>query len=216
MIRGLDKLRKRPKDELRTLAKNAGIKISVGWNRTVLATRILEKRKLSELDVPEPSEQPEPESEPGQSKRKLDFETLASEAPEIAPDLPQGEKVGAGGRREGAGRPLGFSEEEIRVQKILQNKIPDPMVQFVVESVFGLVREPVEVVEPTPKMIAVPATNLLAYYFPNLNVSPVLRVWFELFLGTKNLAVRNLEKRKAEAKAKAEPEPEPEPEPTEQ
>jgi len=216
MIRGLDKLRKRPKDELRTLAKNAGIKISVGWNRTVLATRILEKRKLSELDVPEPSEQPEPESELGQSKRKLDFETLASEAPEIAPDLPQGEKVGAGGRREGAGRPLGFSEEEIRVQKILQNKIPDPMVQFVVESVFGLVREPVEVVEPTPKMIAVPATNLLAYYFPNLNVSPVLRVWFELFLGTKNLAVRNLEKRKAEAKAKAEPEPEPEPEPTEQ
>jgi len=208
MIRGLDKLKKRPKEELRTLAKKAGIKISVGWNRTVLATKILEQKKISELDEPEPSTQPEPE--PGQSKRKLEFETLASEAPEIASDLPQDEEQGAGGVRIGAGRPFGMTDEKVRVQRILKNKVPDPMVQFVVESIFGLVGEPRKVVEPTPEQIAVPATNLIAYYFPNLNISPVLSIWFDLVNGSKSLVVSNLKKRKAEAEeaeAKEEPEP---------
>ena len=200
-IKDLDNLRKNPKPVLVKMAKGLGIKVSVGWNRTQLATKILEKRKLKELEEPEPKSEPEP----GQSERRPEFETLASEAPEIAPDLLQDEEQGAGGVRIGAGRPSGLTDEKVRVRRILQNKVPDPMVQFVVECIFGLAGEPKKAVEPTPETIAVPATNLINYYFPSLNISPVLSVWFDFLMGSKNLVVSNLTKRKAEAeKAQAE------------
>ena len=199
-MRGLDKLTKMSKPSLRTLAKNAGIKVSVGWTKTVIATKILEKQKLSELEEPEPSTQPEPElePEPGQSKRKPEFESLASEPPEIAPDSPQDKKDGRGGAREGAGRTSDQAKEKARIDRLLNNEVPDPLVQFVVESVFGLAGEKKKVVEPTPEQIAVPATNLLSYYFPNLRMNPVLQVWFDLLIGSKNLVVSQMEKRKAE------------------
>jgi len=204
-IKDLDKLRKNPKPVLVKMAKGLGIKVSVGWNRTQLATTIIETRKLKELEEPEPQEKPESPSEPGDSGRRPDFETLASEAPEIAPDLLQDEEPGAGGVRIGAGRPSGLTDEKVRVRRILQNKVPDPMVQFVVECIFGLAGEPKKAVEPTPETIAVPATNLINYYFPSLNISPVLSVWFDFLMGSKNLVVSNLTKRKAEAeKAQAE------------
>jgi len=198
-MRGLDKLTKMSKPSLRTLAKNAGIKVSVGWTKTVIATKILEKQKLSELEEPEPSTSPEPEPEPGQSKRKPEFESLASEPPEIAPDSPQDKKDGRGGAREGAGRTSNEAKEKARIDRLLNNEVPDPLVQFVVESVFGLAGEKKKKsVEPTPEMIAVPATNLISYYFPNLRVTPVLQVWIKLFIGSKNLVVSQMEKRKAE------------------
>jgi len=200
MIKGLNDLKKRPKPELLKLAKKAGIKASVGWNRTTLATKILEKQKLEELEESESPLELEPESEPGQSKRKPDFETLATEAPEIAPDLPQDEKVERGGYRPGSGRTAGLTDEKYRVRKILDNKVPDPVVLLVVESVFGLAGEPKKAVKPTPEMIAVPATNLISYYFPNLHISPVLEMWFDLLVGSKNLIVSQIEKRKAEPK----------------
>jgi len=198
-MRGLDKLTKMSKPSLRTLAKNAGIKVSVGWTKTVIATKILEKQKLDELNVPEPSTPPESEPEPGQSKRKPEFESLASEPPEIAPDSPQDKKDGRGGAREGAGRTSNEAKEKARIDRLLNNEVPDPLVQFVVESVFGLAGEKKKKsVEPTPEMIAVPATNLISYYFPNLRVTPVLQVWIKLFIGSKNLVVSQMEKRKAE------------------
>jgi len=205
-MKGLDKLRKMKRPVLVTMAKGLGIKVSVRWNRTELAKRILRKQKLNELDEPEPQSQSEPE--PDDSGRKPEFESLASEAPEIAPDSSQDEKDGRGGYREGAGRTPGLTDEKARVQRILKNEVPDPVVQYVVECFFSLAGEPKKkAVEPTPEMIAVPATNLISYYFPNLRMSPVLEMWIGLAIGVD--AVVRSRIAVIREKKKAEPEPEP-------
>jgi len=201
-MKGLDKLKKRSLTDLRKIAKKSGIKFAANWNRTKLATKILEKQKLDELE--DSPVQPGPE--PDISQRKPDFETLATEGPEIAPDLLQDEKPGPGGYREGAGRTPGLTDEKARVQRILKNQVPDPAVQFVVECIFGLSGEPKKAVEPTTDMIAVPVTNLISYYFPNLNLSPLLHVWFDLGIGVKNLVVSRVQA----MKVKAQPVPGPE------
>ena len=212
--KGLNELKKRPRPLLVKMAKGLGIKVSVRWTRPVLAQKILEKQKLNELNdeqlvQPGPSPEPEPES-----KRKPDFESLASEAPEIEPESPQVEEPGRGGYREGAGRTPGLTDEKARVQRILKNEVPDPVVQYVVECFFSLAGEPKKkVVEPTPEMIAVPATNLISYYFPSLRMSPVLEMWIGLAIGVDAVVRSRIavirETRAAESKAEPEPEPEP-------
>ena len=192
-MKGLDKLKKKPRPVLVKMAENLGIKVSVRWTRPTLAKKILEKQKLNELEEPESKSEQESEGQ----QRKPEFETLITESAESEPDLAQDGKDGRGGYRDGAGRTPGLTDEKARVQRILKNQVPDPVVQFVVESIFGLVGEPKKkTVEPTPDMIAVPATNLISYYFPNLHVTPVLQVWFDFGIGVKNLVVSNLESRK--------------------
>lgn len=188
-MKGLEQLRKNSKSVLVRMAKKLHIKVSTNWNKDTLARKILEKQKLSELE--DSPVQPEPES--GKSQRKPDFETLATESTEIAPDSPQLDGEGPGGVREGAGRTPGLTDEKARVQRILKNQVPDPAVQFVVECVFNLSGEPKKAVEPTTDMIAVPVTNLMAYYFPNLNLSPLLHVWFDFGIGVKNLVVSRVQ-----------------------
>ena len=197
-MKGLEQLRKNSKPVLVRMAKKLHIKVRIGWNKTTLATKILEKQKLDELaDVPV---QPEPESD--KSKRKPDFETLATEAPAQAPDSSQVDEGGPGGVREGAGRTAGLTDEKARVQRILKNQVPDPVVQFAVDCAFNLSGEPKkEAVEPTTEMIALPVTNLMHYYFPNLNLSPLLQVWFDLGIGVKNLIVSRVQAMQAQAKA---------------
>ena len=197
MMRGLEKLKKMPRPMLVIMAKNFKIKVvPVSWSRTKLAEKILEKQKLNELEGPAPQSTPETEG----SKRRPEFEDLITESAESEPELPQDEKDGRGGAREGAGRTQGLTEEKARVQRILINKVPDPVVQLVIETIFGLAGEPrKKKVEPTPDMIAIPATNLISYYFPNVHVTPVLQVWFDFVIGVKNLVISNLEKRKAES-----------------
>ncbi len=199
-MKGLDKLKKEPKPVLVKMAERLGIKVSVRWRRPELARKILEKQKLNELEEPAPQSTAEtPETEG--PKRKPEFEDLITESAESEPELPQEEKDGRGGAREGAGRTQGLTEEKARVQRILKNQVPDPFVQFVIETIFGLAGEPKKkTVEPTPDMIAIPATNLISYYFPNVHVTPVLQVWLDFGIGIKNLVMSNLESRK-----KAEP-----------
>lgn len=201
-MKGLEQLLKNGKPVLVKMAKKLHIKVSVGWNKTTLAEKILEKQKLSELE--DSPVQPEPESD--KPERKPDFETLATEAPEMTPDTSQVDEQGPGGVREGAGRTAGLTDEKARVQRILKNQVPDPAVQFVIECVFNLSGEPKKAVElPTPEMIAVPVTNLMAYYFPNLNLSPLLQVWFDLGIGIKNLVVSRVQAMKVKV-AEAPPE----------
>ena len=210
MIRGLDKLRRRPKPELRAMAKKAGIKVATCWSRIELATKILEKQKLSELEEPGPSIQPEPES-----KRKPEFESLATESPEIEPDSSQDEKPGPGGARDGAGRPPG-SDEERRVQRIRRNKVADPVVKFAFECLFegwesAVKVEGLALSKDEADTIAVSMTNLKEYYFPNLDLSPVLEMWIGLAIGVKAVVQSRIvlirEVRAAESKAEPEPEP---------
>ena len=200
-MKGLEQLRRNSKPVLVKMAKKLHIKVAVGWNKTTLARKILEKQKLSELE--DSPVQPEPET--GKPQRKPDFESLATEGPEIAQDTPQLDDEGPGGVREGAGRTPGLTDEKARVQRILKNQVPDPAVQFVIECVFNLSGEPKKAVEPTTDMIAVPVTNLMAYYFPNLNLSPLLHVWFDLGIGVKNLVVSRVQAMKVKA-AEAQPE----------
>ena len=207
-MRGIDKLKKLRRPALVDMAEKLGCKTHSGLNRTQLASRILKKQKLSELkEEPGPSTQPEPEPE---SKRKPEFESLATEDPDIASESPQVEEPGRGGRREGAGRTPGLTDEKAMVQRILKNEVPDPVVQYVVECIFSLAGEPnKKAVEPTPEMIAVPATNLISYYFPNLSVSPVLEMWIGLAIGVDGVVRSRLavirEKQKAESKKEPAP-----------
>ena len=213
-MRGLEKLRKKPKAELIRTAKRLDIKPADSWNRTKLAKRILEKQKIAELDEPV---QPEPETK--DSRRKPDFEVLATEGPEIVPDSPQLDEDGRGGYREGAGRTPGMSEEKARVRKILKNQVPDPTIKFAFECLFdswgtavkvkGLALSADEI-----KAIAVPTTNLKEYYFPNLNLSPVLEMWIGLAVGVKTVVQSRIvlirESRKAEQVTQPENEDNPE------
>jgi len=203
-MKGLEQLRKNSKPVLVKMAKKLHIKVSMNWNKATLAKKILEKQKLSELD--ETPVQPEPE--PGKPERKPDFEDLATQGPQIAPESLQLDKEGPGGVRVGAGRTAGLTDEKARVQRILKNQVPDPVVQFAVDCAFNLSGEPKKAVEPTTEMIAVPITNLMHYYFPNLNLSPLLQVWFDLGIGVKNLVVSRVQAMKVKAAEKQPESPE--------
>jgi len=203
-MRGLEKLRKKPKAELIKMAKRSGVRFSENWNRTRLATKILEKQKLDELkDEPV---QAEPETE--DSRRKPDFEALVTEGPEIAPDSPQVDKEGPGGVRPGAGRPPGMSDEKARVQRLLKNTVPEPVIKFAFECLFESWETAVKVEglalsDDEINAIAVPTTNLKEYYLPNLNLSPVLEMWIGLAVGVKAVVQSRIvlirEARKAES-----------------
>ncbi len=188
-MKGLDKLKRNPKTVLVKMAKKLGIKVSVRWNRPELARKILEKQKLNELEEPAPQSTPEtPETEG--PKRKPEFEDLITERAESEPVLPQDEKDGRGGTREGAGRTPGLTDEKARVQRVLKNQVPDPNIKFAFECLFQGWESAVDVKglalsEDEAVTIAVPATNLKDYYFPNLDLSPVLEMWIGLAIGIK-------------------------------
>ncbi|KKN29769.1 hypothetical protein LCGC14_0840670 [marine sediment metagenome] len=205
-MKGLDKLKKLGRPALVDMAKKLGCKTHSGLNKTQLASRILKKQKLSELEEPGPSIQPELELEP-ESERKPEFESLATEAPEIEPELPQDEKQGPGGYREGAGRTPGLTDEKARVQRVLGNEVPDPTIKFAFECLFDGWESAVGVKgialsKDEVTLIAVPTTNLKEYYFPGLNISPALELWIGLAIGVKAIVQSRIalirETRKAE------------------
>lgn len=212
-MKGLNELKKMSRPVLVKMAKKLGCKTHSGLNRTQLATRILKKQKLTELDEPKPSTQPEPEPE---SKRKPDFEDLAAEAPEIAPDSSQVEEPGPGGYREGAGRTPGLTDEKARIQRVLKNEVPDPTIKFAFECLFDSWESAVGVKgialsKDEVTLVAVPTTNLKEYYFPGLNISPALELWIGLAIGVKVVVQSRIvlirETRAAESKKEPEPEP---------
>ncbi len=215
-MKGLNELKKKPRPILVKMAKGLGIKVSVRWNRPTLAQKILEKQKLNELNDEQPVQagpSPEPEPEP-ESKRKPDFESLASEAPEIEPESPQVEEPGRGGYREGAGRTPGLTDEKARIQRVLANEVPDPTIKFAFECLFDGWESTVGVKgialsKDEVTLIAVPTTNLKEYYFPGRSISPALELWIGLAIGIKAIVHSRIvlirETRAAELKAEPEP-----------
>jgi len=202
-MKGLEQLRRNSKPVLVKMAKKLKIKVAVGWNKTMLARKILEKQKLNELD--ESPVQPGPD--PGESKRKPDFETLATESPAIAPESPQPDEQGPGGYREGAGRTPGLTDEKARVQRIVKNKVPDPTIKFAFQCLFDGWESAVKVKgirlsADEADTISVPITNLKEYYFPNFDFSPALQMWIGLAIGIKSVVQSRIvlirETRKAE------------------
>lgn len=212
-MKGLNELKKNSRPVLIKMAEKLKIKTHAGLNRTQLATRILKKQKLSELEDPGPSAQPEPEPE---STRKPEFEDLATETPESVPDSSQVEEPGQGGYREGAGRTPGLTDEKARVQRVLGNEVPDPTIKFAFECIFDGWESAVGVKgialsKDEVTLIAVPTTNLKEYYFPGLNISPALELWLGLAIGIKAVVRSRIdlirETRAAESKKEPEPKP---------
>ncbi len=212
-MKGLNELKKNSRPVLDRMAKKLGCKTHAGLNKTQLATRILKKQKLSELEEPEPS--PESEQEP-ESKIKPEFEDLATESPENVPDSSQVEEPGPGGYREGAGRTPGLTDEKARVQRVLGNEVPDPTIKFAFECFFDGWESAVGVKgialsKDEVTLIAVPTTNLKEYYFPGLNISPALELWIGLAIGIKAVTQSRIvlirETRAAESKKEPEPKP---------
>jgi len=202
-MKGLDKLKKLRRPVLVKMAKELGVQTHSGLNKTQLATRILKRQKLKELEEPEPEAALGPEG----PQRKPEFETLVTEGIEIEPELPQEPIVERGGYREGAGRTPGLTDEKARVQRILKNQVPDPTIKFALECLFDGWESAVNVKglalsEDEAVTIAVPTTNLKEYYFPGLNISPVLEMWIGLAIGIKAVVKSRIvlirETRKAE------------------
>lgn len=166
----LEMLRKKKLDELRTIAEREGIEVAVRWNRKTLARKILEHRKLKELDdYLEPNNSPaEPSQEP---KRSPEFEALAGGGPDPAP--PPAENIkdeGRGGFREGAGRPKGMTDDEARIRRLLDLEVPDLLVMKIVHAVcfvYGVKsNSPLE--KDEVKSVALGATRELYFWFPKL------------------------------------------------
>jgi len=208
-MKGLEQLRKNSKPVLVKMAKKLRIKVRVGWNKTTLARKILEKQKLSELD--DSPVQPEPESD--EPKRKPDFESLATEGPEIAPESPQLDEQGPGGYRDGSGRTPGLTDEKARIERIVKNQVPDPTIKFAFECLFDGWEKAVKVKglalsKDESDAIAVPVTNLKEYYLPGYDLSPSIRMWIGLAIGVKAVVQSRIELIRETRKAEQAKQPE--------
>lgn len=209
----LIQLKKMKKADLVTLAKKLRVKGIVHSNKLDLAKKIILKRREDELNQePEPVVVSEPEPGP---QLKPEFEELAAELPSdepgSEPEQPYEPADGRGGYREGAGRTPGLTDEKARAQRVLKNEVPDPAIEFLVETVFLMFGHgKPKKIPPTPKAIALPVTNLLAYYFPNVRVSPVIKVWTDLGIHIDALVVSRIQSTEPEPKTETETKQQPE------
>ena len=211
-MKGLDTLKKKPRPVLVTMAKKLDINVGVKWTRPTLAKKIIEKEKLKELDD---------HADPNKSRvivaqRNPEFEAALagdrlSEAIEDELESPQDEKGGPGGAREGGGRTPGLTDEKARIERVLKNQVPDPVYMFFLKKFFSgwqrLAKDVPGIVlsDDEAKLVGVPTTNLMSYYFPNLKITPVLESWFGLYMGLELVIGSRLDLIKA---ARSGPEPE--------
>lgn len=203
-MKGLDKLKKKPRPVLVTMAKGLDINVSNNWTRTTLAKKIIEKEKLKELD-----EYTDPNKSRGEvPQRNPELEAaLSGDGPpepiEDQPELSQDEKDSRGGAREGAGRKLGQTDEKARVERLLKNQVPDPVYMFFLKKFFWswqrLAKDVPGIVlsDDEAKLVGIPTTNLMTYYFPNLKITPVLESWFGLYMSLELLIGSRLDLIKA-------------------
>lgn len=210
-MKGLDNLKKKPRPVLVTMAKKLGIKVSNNWTRPTLAKKIIEKEKLKELD-----DHTDPnKSRVDVSQRNPELEkALAADGPpepiEDQPESSQDDESGPGGAREGAGRTPGLTDEKARVERIMKNEVPDPVYMFFLKKFFSgwqrLAKDVPGIVlsDDEAKLVGVPTTNLMSYYFPNLKITPVLESWFGLYMSLELVIGSRLDLIKA---ARSGPEP---------
>ena len=197
----LEKLRRKPIGKLRTMAEHEGLKVAIRWNRRTMARKILEKRKIKELD-----KELEKPVEPQGPQRKPEFEALAGEGPpsdvvESEPGPPEAEEMLDEGPEPGPqhGRTMGMTDEKARVGRLMKNQVPDPVYLFALDKLFSgwqLFAKDVPGIKLTKdeaKVIGIPATNLMSYYFPNFKPTPVLEMWVGLYMGLELVIGSRLE-----------------------
>jgi len=146
-----------------------GKKAAVRWNRPTLIKKILDAEILkaghaAHAKVSQPAEQ---------VKSNPEFEKLAGDIPienidhAVTSEQPSQEK--RGGPREGAGRPIGQTDERARIERILSLEKPDLSVRKVIQGL-NLVMEKFTPLPFTPaqvESIALGFTLPLYYWFPS-------------------------------------------------
>lgn len=190
-MKGLEKLKKKSRPDLVTMAEGLDIKVSKYWNRTKLATVIIEKNKLKELEVdeyvdPQKSRGAAPELNPEFEAALARDDTESIEGP---PESPQVDNLDPDCVKAPGGRTMGLTDEKARVERLLKNHVPDPVFVFALKKCFSgwqLIAKNVpgiKLSDDEAKLIGIPTTNLMSYYFPNFKPTPVLEMWVGLYMG---------------------------------
>jgi len=191
-MKGLERLRKKPRPFLDVMAEKLNIKVSKYWNRTTLAKKIIEAEKLKELD-----DHQDPNKSRGDVVSELNPELEAAladdqlvEDAQEGPGPPQDEKEADVGPKPplSTGRTVGMTDEKARVKRLIENKVPDPVYVFALGKCFSAWQlfakdvPGIKLTKDEAKLIGIPATNLMSYYFPNFKPTPVLEMWVGLYL----------------------------------
>lgn len=215
-MKGLDILKRKPRPALVKMAEGLDIKVSNNWTRTALAKKIIEKSKLKELEI---DNYVDPKKSRGENQeRNPELEVaLASEGPtepiEDQPESPQDDNEVPSSVKGPGGRTPGLTDEKARIERLLKNEVPDPVYVFVLKKFFsGWQRIAKDVPgialkDDEAKLIGIPTTNLMCYYFPNLKITPVLEQWFGLYMSLELVIGSRIDLIKA-SRAKTNPVPE--------
>lgn len=171
----MKKPKKQTVDDLRNeYAQLFGKDASIRWNKPTLRKKIRDKQILDEAY----SAQAEREgaAQPESPVRKPDFEALAGDEGLKDEDVFEGngfedepmEVDGRGGKREGAGRKVGQTDERARIERLMKLQVPDLIVLKVTMGVcffFGrLSKHPFS--RNHVVSIALGSTRELYYWFP--------------------------------------------------
>ena len=163
---------KKSRDDLRgDYFKVTQKKPSIRWNKKTLMKKITDAEILQAGYVAKEKAQSPPNTS---SDVKPDFESLAS-GPEIidkseAATSEQPQKERRGGPREGAGRPIGQSDERARCERLLALQVPDLAIKKIVQGI-NLVFGRFTLAAFTPEQIdslALGFTLPMYYWFPSL------------------------------------------------
>jgi len=174
-------LRKKKIDELRSIGKKEGINVAVRWNRKTLARKILEHRAIQQLDhnqakpvaaAPTPETKRSPEFEAlagGDQKTTAQIHSVVSDS-EVTQEPENIKDEGRGGARPGAGRPVGMTDEEARIRRLLDLEVPDLLVLKIIGAMcfFYGTKSGNPLQKEEVKKVALGATRELYYWFPVL------------------------------------------------
>lgn len=156
---------------LRTMAKGfePPIELKPTWTKKKIARLIIKRqgsnqvRKKQQPANQPPAEQQAPGPAPGPAAPNIGFEKAATVTE------PPIEK--RGGVREGAGRPMGMTDEKAKVKNL--PKYPSIPIKQGVQALFDLWAsfakiEQLALSEPEADLLSLPLTQLQEYYFPGI------------------------------------------------
>ena len=159
--------------DLRRIASELGIEYDKRWIRSKLVKEILNKTE-SALEPANPSVQ---------QPANPEFERAAAEK------AAEPVKDNRGGAREGAGRPLGLTDEKAKVRNLPQ--FPSNPIRQGICSLFDLWAtaakiEELALSEDEADMESLPLTQLQEYYFPNI-LPEIAGSWIMLIFATTRI-----------------------------
>lgn len=104
-----------------------------------------------------------------------------------------------GGRREGAGRPQGLTDEIARARRCAGNQTPDPNLVFTLWVASQVIAGSIKIEEAAlskedAEKLGLPVTNLFNFYCPDVEVPPVVELWVSFGLVANEVLVPHVRK----------------------